>query len=144
MNTTIDITALRKQIQEQKEILKKQEEALLILEGMVAQTVGTVPTKVTPAIPLVQEKDVDQGRVTLKDKVAIATTKLAGRVFTSGDVLDTLKQDGVEISGDNPKSRVAVLLSKLESDGKVVKTFTGSGQVPHQYKIVPPESAGLI
>lgn len=48
-------------------------------------------------------------------------------------IMAAFAKSGITVNGKSPKSRVAMILTKLEEIRFITRTFTGAGKVPHRY-----------
>lgn len=145
MNTTANALAeLRKQIEANKKLLAEQENALAVLERMM----GQASSFSAPASPTLPAKKVESGTLdlgeldiavngdkpTLRDQIVGVISRIGDQEFTGSHIDAALKKDGITVNGKYPRSRIAMVLAKLEAEGALTRTFTGGGNVPHKYK----------
>ncbi|HEY3698304.1 MAG TPA: hypothetical protein VGK97_03165 [Spongiibacteraceae bacterium] len=139
------ITQLRRAIEEGRKRLEDQERALVVLESMLPKRVTSNPIGVNlissvddgGIIDLAEiEIDSPRGkRRTLVDDVRDLVKRFGGQEFTVAHTEKVLNNRGIEIPGKLPRSRISIVLGKLEEEGVIVKTFTGGGNVPNRYRL---------
>ena len=134
------ISGLREKIAHKRRELDEQEQALAVLEKLVRTTGGAS----LMTLPL------DQGVIKL-DELDLMEREGKRRGTFSEDILDVIKRlsdqkfsvvhiDALlrkmgKVTGDKPmRSRISSVLNKLEEEGKLERTFTGKGNVPHRYR----------
>jgi hypothetical protein len=150
------LAELRAQIKEKKKELAEQEHALSVVEKMLANRAHDLAREGAKSTDLQAEHKVpDQPSLSLDSASNIAFAKEASEgaprksqkellrevikacedaEFTVSIIDEELTKRGMRFEGINPKNRVSVVLSQLESDGEVYKSFTGGGNIPHRYK----------
>lgn len=75
-------------------------------------------------------------RPTLSSKVAEVLREFGSRSFTVVDVHDALMRVGVDLP-DDPRTKITTILSRMAEAGSLIRTSTGSGNVPHKYITTP-------
>jgi hypothetical protein len=155
MNATVNaLSELRKQIEANKALLAEQERALMVLETMMgySSTSGAV-TPLQPSSLQAQAGVIDLGELdsvvngdkpTLRTQITEVIERIGDQEFSVAHIDAALKKMGIVVNGKYPRSRISMVLSKLEESGDLVKTSTGGGNVPHKYKAVPAEARGLV
>jgi DNA-binding transcriptional ArsR family regulator len=155
MNATENaLSELRRQIEANKALLEEQERALMILETMMGYSSKPVVAANVPApnVPvqnsLIELGELDSGingdKPTLRTQITEVIERLGDQEFSVAHIDAALKKMGIAVNGKYPRSRISMVLAKLEESGALVKTFTGGGNVPHKYKAVPAEARGLV
>lgn len=147
-----DILELRMKIENDRKKLEEQERALLILEQMLneqfpqPQPVAPAPETSTlgaqSSLIKLEELSVAnvQERRTLADDVWDVAQRFGEQEFTVPHVEAVLKQLGREINAKAPRARIAMVLGTLEERGQVIRTFKGTGSVPHRFKVAPKKN----
>jgi hypothetical protein len=147
MNSTENaLHELRRQIEANKALLEEQERALMVLETMMGYS--TMPVNgVRPLLAsnasvqngMIAVEDLDNeadgARRTLRTEVTDVINRLGDQEFSIAHIDAALKKMGVVVNGNYPRSRISTILAKLENEGILIKTFGGSGNVPHKYKL---------
>jgi DNA-binding transcriptional ArsR family regulator len=154
MNPTENaLSELRKQIEANKALLAEQERALAVLETMMGYSVKPAAVVIQPPsntafLPgMIAVDDLEDGegdKQTLRAQIVELIDRLGDQEFSVAHIDAALKKQGVVVNGKYPRSRISTVLSKLEDSGMLVKTFTGGGNVPHKYKVVPTDARGLV
>jgi len=146
MNATANaLSELRKQIEANKRLLEEQERALTVLEKMMGQSSGVViipdndqasPSNLPSGGINLGELDVAENgdRQSLREQVCEFIRRFGDQEFTSAHIFAALKKAGIVVNGKYPRSRISMVLSKLEDEGALKRTFTGGGNVPHRYQ----------
>jgi hypothetical protein len=65
-----------------------------------------------------------------------AIDKLGGEEFTVNMLNNVLIKDGNKFDGHKPQNRITVLLGVLMTEGYVMRTFEGGGNVANRYRKV--------
>ncbi|MCK9388372.1 MAG: hypothetical protein M0Q22_08270 [Sulfuritalea sp.] len=137
---TIDLDALRKEVEADRKALAEKEAVLRFFEGRQVYSATQAP--LLPDV--VVDKDLisldqlipDGQRRTLQEDVKDIISRFGTQEFSVAHVDAALKKMGVEIKGGKfPRSRISTTLGKLESQGFIAKTFEGSGNVPNRYRL---------
>ena len=76
--------------------------------------------------------------VTLTDNIKALIERMGDQEFIVPQIDALLKADDNQPIGKNPRARIAMIMSALESDGVVIRTFRGKGSVPHRFKKAKP------
>lgn len=144
-NATNALQEMRAKINANRKLLETQEDALLVMEQMMGLT-SSAPINETK--PLGNFKDgisIDtlnvhdlSNRKTLKQQVKDMVNLFGEQEFSVPHVFAAMQNAGIEIKGSQPKSRIATLLTELQGEGLIVKTFAGKGSVPHKFKLAYP------
>ena len=71
---------------------------------------------------------------TAYEKVKSAVQCFGDQVFTVQHVEAALEKMGIKIAGKLPRARIAMMLTKLEEEKIVERTFRGKGSAPHKFK----------
>jgi DNA-binding transcriptional ArsR family regulator len=155
MNATENaLSELRRQIEANKALLAEQERALMVLEKMMGYSskpniAASLPPIITPvqttmiAIEAL-DNETDGDKQTLRAQIIDLIERLGDQEFSVAHIDAALKRMGITVNGKYPRSRISMVLAKLENGGILVRTFTGGGNVPHKYKAVPAEARGLV
>jgi len=72
---------------------------------------------------------------TILDEIKDALPKFGDQEFNVTNVEVLTNRLSIKIPGQSPKARISSVLTKLTVDGFLVRTFTGSGNVPHLFRI---------
>lgn len=134
------ISELKKQIVQKRKEIEDREQALAVLEKLA----GATPSVSQESLPLdegvikLDELDlVEHGgkrRSSLVDDVIEVVRRLGDQEFSIVHIDALLRKMG-KVTGDKPlRSRISSILSRLEEDGELERTFTGKGNVPHRYR----------
>jgi len=71
---------------------------------------------------------------TLKDNIKLLVERMGHQEFTVQHIEALLQQDCNAPGGNNPRARIAMIMSDLEADGIVNRIFKGRGSEPHRFK----------
>lgn len=149
------VAELRAKIEEKRKELDEQEKALAVLEKMLglgdtttqnSKAASHAPGRADPN-PLPDDGvinlndlgvEVDTRTRTLADDVSSVVRRLGEQEFSVAHVEAVMLRLGMMPEGSSrPRARISQALGKLEEDGVIVRTFAGSGNVPHRYKLSP-------
>jgi len=72
---------------------------------------------------------------TLIDEVRDVVLKFGENEFTVAHIEAALNKLGIAIDAKNPRARIGIAVSNIVDEGLIVRTVTGSGNVPHRYKL---------
>ena len=136
-----EIDELRKEIKAVEDSLNEKKAVLRYLESKA----GKHPVHVKPNASAVIQGGVIQldqlivpesSRRTLVDDVEDVVKRFGSQEFSVAHVDVVMQQQGIkDKSGEFfPRSRISTALGKLEDDGVIIRTFKGSGNVPHRFK----------
>lgn len=136
----IFIQELKEKIERSKLILQEQEKALQIVEAMLSDKTYIPTHGVNQADNIeISNKQIMLDSLpthsTFKDEVFEIIKKLGDQEFNVVQIESVFTKIGKPVTGSTPRSRISMSLSKLIADGKIIRTFQGSGHVPHRYKI---------
>jgi len=134
------ISELKKQIAQKRKEIEDREQALAVLEKLA----GTTPSVSSTSLPLdegvIKLDDLDleehggKRRGTLVEDVNDVIRRLGDQEFSIIHIDALLRKMG-KVTGEKPiRSRISSILSKLEEEGELERTFTGKGNVPHRYR----------
>jgi len=135
------ISEIRREIEQKKKEISELENALNVLEK-IGSLDSDIQEKKPAPIPLndsdsisIDDLGIDdkQSKDTLKSQVWNVVSKLGTQEFTVAHVDAALKRFGIEVNGKHPRSRISIVLSKLEDEGLIHRTFTGAGNVPNRF-----------
>lgn len=143
------ILELRLKIEENKKLIQKQEEALLVMEEMM----GLAGKVVTPQeafgehnengfrkilrnrlIPVESLSSSSNTKKTFRQEVEDVVKLFGDQEFTVANVHDALDLNGYRVNGQQPRARIAIILNELDKSGYIRTTFKGAGNVPNRYK----------
>lgn len=101
-----------------------------------------IPVTETGQIDL-SELGVPETKPSLSETIGGVIQRLGDQEFTVGHILATLVKMGAVPDVKSPKASIAQALSVLEKKGDVERTFKGTGNTPHRFKVKtnPPEQA---
>lgn len=140
------IETLRGVVAKNKELVAEQERALTSLEALFRLDLGSLITSVGNSskekgefLSFKSGFGKSTVRKTLKEQVLEAVNSIGDEEFSVASVDETLQSQGINVNGKYPRARISILLSQLENDKIVTKTFVGKGNVPHRYKRVVKE-----
>lgn len=138
---TIDIDELRKEIEAEEESLNEKKAVLRYLESKAGkQSIplkSSTPTTIASGVIQLDQLIVpESGRRTLVDDVEDIVKRFGDQEFSVAHVDVVMQQQGIkDKSGEFfPRSRISTALGKLVDDGVIIRTFKGSGNVPHRFK----------
>lgn len=132
--TLKDVAEQRRKIEESRKKLKEQEDALRVLENMISeeQISGNPQSEIDlNALPV--EKKVSKQSLT--EAVREVIQRFGNQEFGVVHVESVLKQQGKSPKGKTPRARIAMVMSTLEENGEVIRTFKGTGSEPHKFKL---------
>lgn len=134
------ISGLREKIAQKRRELDEQEQALTLLEKL-AGTTGSGPlTAIAQDMGVIRLDELDlmehagKRRGTLLEDVTDVVKRLGDQEFSIVHIDTLLKKMGKVPEDKSVRSRISSMLSKLEEDGELERTFTGKGNVPHRYR----------
>lgn len=137
-----DLSALLRQLEAGREqiaaTLRKQEEDIAAIKRAmdIAARVGAMiagnqqESKIPPAPPRPPEG------LTEAIRQSVSLMSLLEDEFDVRLVEEYLIRSGFELPQTEPRSRIAMVLQKMLERGEIVRTFEGSGRIPHRYKAV--------
>lgn len=134
------VAELRKRIAEKRKELADQEEALAVLEKVVGTTssasgeVRVLDQGVIKLDELDLEEHAGKRRGTLMDDVLEVIGRLGDQEFSVVHIDALLRKMGKVTGEKSIRSRISMMLSKLEEEGTLERTFAGKGNVPHRYR----------
>lgn len=147
------ITQLQAEINADRVRLAEKEAALKVMIQMNASASTHVIHAIedkpqespSPNAPLIEDNQVidlselgieDQSKKrTLVDDVRDVVKRFGDQNFTVSHVQAALKRCGIDLGGKTPRSRISVAIAKLHEEGFILRTFKGSGNIPHQFRI---------
>ena len=127
-----EISLAEAQIDEKKKIISFIRNWLDANQASAAPTTG-VRAFEAPLPPPKLPPLVLPPRKTLRSMVAEEVSRLAGFEFTAAEIHEHLAKRGVLLPED-PRSKIATVLSRMTEAGEIYRTYTGTGSVPNKYR----------
>lgn len=115
-----------------KQAKSEYEEALKIYEAVQALEKQTPPTSASKID--IDSLPIAQNGAMLADSVRSIIDMFQDQEFMVAHVEAALKEAGKPVEGKSPRSRIAIVLKKLEEQGLIELAFKGGGNVPNKYK----------
>ena len=127
-------------IQQKRDEIKALEATLRIFSGGKSsgyeEANGDLQDKDTPVDPSSLGVEMSTDQPTLAERVKSAVSRFsADQEFTVPHVEALLKTEGFVLGGKSPRSRLAMIMSQLESEGFVIRTAKPKGFRPHKFKL---------
>jgi len=149
MSATANALAeLRKKIEDNRKLLQEQEHALEVLEKMmgIPSTQGNSLSSIAASSSSVSIVlgELDGAKPTLNAQVSGVLSKIGDQEFTAGHIESALNRAGITVNGQHPRARIAMVLAKLQENGEIERTVSGTGKNPHRYRVVPANVRELI
>lgn len=136
-----EIDEKRKEVKEAEDSLNEKKAVLRYLESKIGKQSATAkagaPSVIQGGVIQLDQLVVpESGRRTLVDDVEDVIKRFGNQEFSVAHVDVVMQQQGIkDKSGEFfPRSRISTALGKLEDDGVIIRTFKGSGNVPHRFK----------
>jgi hypothetical protein len=141
-DATEALMELRARIDANRKLLEKQEAALIVMEEMMGINHSKVAKETAPLefykggidIKNLNLSD-NSSKKTFKQQVKEVVELFGDQEFTVQHVFIALLGIGTKVNGNQPKARIAGMLSILEGEGLIVKTTVGKGSVPNKFKL---------
>lgn len=125
-----DIIALRKRIAVDRARLEEEERALEVIERRLRMEQSAAPQ---PRLDLGEPRETKQ---TFAGAVRDAVNKFTVEEFDVPMIETLLKGMGVPLPEKYLRSRIAMEVQLLASQGAIRRTFQGKGSTPHRYRRV--------
>lgn len=139
-NLELVLSDLKKQVAQKRKELEEQEQALALLEKLVGTTSGASQESLPLDEGVIKLDELDlaehggKRRSSLVNDVIEVVKRLGDQEFSIVHIDALLRKMG-KVTGDKPlRSRISSILSRLEEEGGLERTFTGKGNVPHRYR----------
>jgi hypothetical protein len=141
------ILAIQNEISELKDKLFQREIALAVLQetDLKINNVNEVETENQTAtvqfvpksglIDLSVLRKKTPTKKTFFDEVKSIVARFGDQEFSISETEAALEQLSIEINSKAPKAKISTVLSRLQEEGMLVKTFEGKGNVAHRYKL---------
>lgn len=130
-----DIIALRKQIETERKKLEERENALSVVAEMLRE-IGAIESPQLDLVVMGQAPIVYDSQRTFTQAVRESAHHFSNTEFTVANIETLLKGQGFTLNG-KPRARISMILHNMEKEGKVIRVFRGSGNVPHRYRVNP-------
>ncbi|MBU1265151.1 MAG: hypothetical protein KJ946_11165 [Gammaproteobacteria bacterium] len=134
------ISELREKIAQKRRELDEQEQALALLEKFAGASGSGNVTALAQDMGVIRLDELDlmghagKRRGTLVEDVIDVVKRLGDQEFSIIHIDALLKKMGKVPEEKSVRSRISSILSKLEEEGELERTFTGKGNVPHRYR----------
>lgn len=142
-DATNALLELRTKIDANRRLLERQEQALSVMEEMMGISSVKEVTKTQTFdfyrsgidVSTLNVADLSK-RKTFKQEIIDAINLYKNQEFSVPHVHETLGLMGIKVNGAQPRARIALILSELEREQFIKKTFQGKGSVPNKFQLV--------